>query len=134
MASMSKFVVDNKISMSAEWADRNPNMADDEWAASASHFKCILRRGAHRMTIYFSQGPAITGEPTAEHVLDSVASDAAGVEDQSFEDFCGEYGYDTDSRRAEKTYNACRKSAEKLRKFLGDEELYQDLLYKTDRL
>lgn len=31
-----------------------------------------------------------------------------------FEEFCGEFGYDTDSRRAEKIWNECIKSMEKL--------------------
>jgi hypothetical protein len=32
-----------------------------------------------------------------------------------FEEFCGEFGYDTDSRRAERMYKACQRSLDKLR-------------------
>ena len=32
----------------------------------------------------------------------------------SFSDFCNEYGYDTDSRKAYRIYKACKKQAEKV--------------------
>lgn len=39
----------------------------------------------------------------------------------SFNEFCGEFGYDEDSRKAEKTWKACKKSLEKLNKiYNGD--------------
>ena len=40
----------------------------------------------------------------------------------SFEDFCDEFGYDTDSRKAEKTYKACRKQTENLRRIFPNEK------------
>lgn len=47
--------------------------------------------------------------PQLVDVLYCLASDAQAVcFGQSFDDFCGEFGYDTDSRTAEKAYNACR--------------------------
>ena len=44
----------------------------------------------------------------------------------SFEDFCMDFGYDTDSRRAYGIYQACRRSREKLERITGLEgdELY----------
>lgn len=39
----------------------------------------------------------------------------------SFDEFCGEFGYDEDIRTAEKTWKACKKSLEKLNKiYKGD--------------
>jgi hypothetical protein len=46
------------------------------------------------MTVYFSQGPAISREPTIEDVLDCLVLDASGAD--SFEDWCAEFGYDTE--------------------------------------
>jgi hypothetical protein len=43
----------------------------------------------------------------------------------SFENFCGEFGYDTDSRKAEETYHAVVKEWAKVRKFFTDAELEQ---------
>lgn len=36
-----------------------------------------------------------------------------------FENFCSEFGYDTDSRRAEKIFKACKRSEEKLFRVTG---------------
>ena len=43
---------------------------------------------------------------------------------QSFEDFCGEFGYDEDSRSAEKVHRACEKTYAKVSKVFGD-DLYE---------
>lgn len=60
--------------------------------------------------------------PTAEEILDSLASDVSSI-DQPFEEWASEYGYDTDSRKAEKTYEACRTEYYNLRKLLGARDL-----------
>jgi hypothetical protein len=49
------------------------------------------------------------------------------------EDWCGELGYDPDSRRAERTFKAIEQQTEKLRRFLDAEGL-DDLVYHTERL
>ncbi|HEX5016584.1 MAG TPA: hypothetical protein VFX15_03240 [Actinomycetes bacterium] len=72
--------------------------------------------------------------PTAADVLDSLASDASAWENaRNFEDFANDLGYDTDSRKAEKIYNACGEVAKSLRHFLGN-AAYQALLYEVERL
>lgn len=41
--------------------------------------------------------------------------------DMTFKEFCSEFGYDEDSRRAEKTWNACVKAHDKLQRiYPGD--------------
>ena len=50
-----------------------------------------------------------------------------GCEGAQLEDWCGEYGYDSDSRKAERTYKAIHEQSEKLAGFLGS-ELYEMLL------
>ena len=40
----------------------------------------------------------------------------------TFEEFCEEYGFETDSRKAEKQFRACTRFATKLRGFFTDEE------------
>jgi hypothetical protein len=79
-------------------------------------------------------GYAHCREPEAAEILDCLASDAVSVENsRGFEDWASDLGYDPDSRKAEKTYLACVKSSERLRKFLGGYE-YRDLLWNTERL
>lgn len=124
------FISQNRISMTAEWTDHNPNMDSRDM----DHWKVTLRMGKARMTTYFSMGYGHNGkQPEAADVLSCLADDSAGVENAGdFEGFCSEFGYDTDSRKAEKTYKACQHSAARLKKFLGD-DLYQSLLWNTER-
>lgn len=112
--------------------DHNPNMEGGE---KMDHWRVTLRRpGNRKMTVYFSMGSGHNGkEPDAADVLDCLASDASGVENsQSFEDWCSEYGYNTDSRKAHRTYTICKREAERLRKFL--DAGYERLLWNTERL
>ncbi len=52
-------------------------------------------------------------------VIYSLLSDTqAGQE--SFSDFCGNFGYDEDSRKAESTWNACRENGRKFMAVVGD--------------
>lgn len=55
--------------------------------------------------------------PKLRDVLHSIASDASLAQD-SFDDFCSNLGYDTDSRKALETYLACQDNGVKLRKAL----------------
>ena len=124
------FVRRHKITMQAEMVDRNPNTPD--WT-DADHWKCRLRMGGRSLTTYFSMGFALAREPRPEDVLDCLASDATGPDQQSFEEWCSEYGYDTDSRKAERTYQTIQKQSDKLKRFLGELD-YEFLLYSTERL
>ncbi len=131
MGTMAYFVAQNNIKIACEWADRNPHMPD--WN-DANHYKCKLTMGRKQMTVYFSQGYGISHEPKTADVLNCLADDSAGVSNaRSFEEWANEYGYDTDSRKAEKTYNVCVKQAARLLSFLGN-DLYNELLWETERL
>ncbi len=131
MTTMKEFIEQNKITLTSERTDSNPNMDD---SSKMDHWKCTLRQpDGRRMTVTFSKGSGHHGEePEAAEVLDCLASDSSGIENaQSFEDWCGEYGYDTDSRKAEKIFKTCERQAEKLKAFLG--HLYKTLLWETER-
>ena len=58
-------------------------------------------------------------EPTAYGVLAGLTT--YGPED--FEDFCSSYGYDSDSRKAEKVYKAVVREFDNLKMLYSDEEL-----------
>jgi hypothetical protein len=136
MKTLQQFIRENKIRITVEYADSNPNMAaDDKWMQSATHYKCILKCGNRQMTVPFNQGVAISREPTAADILNCLASDASSIENAgSFEDWASEFGYSPDSRKAEKTYNICRKQAEQLSRLLGNTTAYETLLWNTERL
>jgi hypothetical protein len=58
-------------------------------------------------------------KPTAYDVLASITKDDPGT----FEQFCGDFGYDEDSRRAEDVYRAVVEEWKRVRRFFTDAEL-----------
>lgn len=61
--------------------------------------------------------------PELSGVLYCLLLDAEAVDHGSFEDWAGNFGYDTDSRKAEGIYRACLETGLKLRAMLGDETI-----------
>lgn len=59
--------------------------------------------------------------PTAASVLHGLLLDASAGDD-SFADWCDNYGYDTDSRKALETYLACQETAQKLAQLFTAEQ------------
>jgi len=73
-------------------------------------------------------------KPDPADILDCIASDASGTDQVGgFEDWCGEYGYDIDSRKAEAIYNEVNRQSRALRAMLGRKD-YDQLLYDVERL
>jgi len=64
---------------------------------------------------YYGGGAA--SDPTADDVVESLALDSFALS-VSFEEWCADYGYDTDSRSAEATYRACRRLGERFARLL----------------
>lgn len=92
----------------------------DDWQKHAHPYRVTLRYKRRSLTTDFFMGPANSSEPDVLSVLECLLSDAqAGA--QSFEEFCRELGYDSDSRQAEKTHRACKRMHDKMQRFLGDE-------------
>lgn len=88
------------------------------WGGPEGRF--TKRPDVRTITTGFHMGPAFEREPKAADVLHSLMLDAdTGRYCETFEDFCAEFGYDTDSRRAEQVYNACVASVEKVDAFLA---------------
>jgi hypothetical protein len=125
------FIKENHVRMEmAHWYE-NPNMIDSQ---NMDHWKCMLKCKGHQMTVYFSQGYGHNGAcPNLKDVLDCLASDSVGVENAgSFEEWAREYGYDTDSRKAEAIFNTCKIQSTKLRALLGN-DAYETLLWEAER-
>ena len=84
----------------------------------------ISRKGGGRVSFDFwnSLSAQQSGEDvTAYDVLACISSKAYCPD--SFEDFCGEYGYEQDSRKALATFKRCAAFAERLRAFFSEDEL-----------
>lgn len=83
-----------------------------------------------RGSISWEEGMEIAKEiyrPELEDVLSCIAGDAIDIErSPRFEDWADEIGFDSDSRKAERTFNVCVKMTNDLRDFFGQQ--YKRLL------
>jgi hypothetical protein len=84
------------------------------------------------MTVYFSMGRGYNGRmPEISDVLYCLASDAnvfCAPDPISFLDWASDYGYSTDSIKALRTYEACKREAKALARFLADPALVMQLV------
>jgi hypothetical protein len=69
---VSEFVAKHGITMDAKQIESRP---DGLMMDSARHFKCILKNGSKRLTVYFSQGLAWTTAPEVDDVLGSLSGE-----------------------------------------------------------
>ena len=99
---------------------RNENWKEEEYCAKK--LKCMLK------DCRYNEGVKLTKElnrkkeeaiPNAYDVLAYLTKYDPG----SFEDFCQEYGYDEDSRTAERTYFAVQKEYHELLKVFTEEQM-----------
>jgi hypothetical protein len=122
-----EFIDAHGITATSVGTAENPNISATQFDPKARHYKVLLHFGDRKMRVPFSMGSALKFKPTALDVLSCVAMDSQAVNGRTFEDWASDYGYDTDSRRAEKTYKTVIEQSERLKSFLG-EELYTALL------
>lgn len=85
-------------------------------------YEIILKRANRSFVFTFGQSIFKTEEkesPTAYDILSCFTKYDPGT----FENFCADYGYDTDSRKAEKIYNNVVKEYDNLKMLYSDKEL-----------
>lgn len=71
--------------------------------------------------------------PTLPGLLYCLALDAEGCKEKGFEEWAEDYGFDTDSRSAERTYHACIEQSRHFRKLMGgDRTLAAAILRDVD--
>ena len=80
-----------------------------EWDKDATHWRVRFQRNGATFVTEYSMGSAHGGEPQAHDVMESLLQDMDSVDGYSFEEWADSIGADSDSRKAEATYNACRK-------------------------
>ena len=109
--------------------------ADTRWYSDYIVHVCETGRYVPRATYEHVRGiwkgqpvPA----PLLTEVLYSLVMDSDVLDAGTFEQWAGDLGYDTDSRKAENIYRACLENALRLRVMIGDanlvklRELFQD--------
>ena len=97
------------------------------WRPFSSHrsdkWEVSLYRGENKIFVEFHLGEGCEGrEPELKEVIYALLNDSYAGSIR-FEDFCSEFGYDTDSRRAFATWEACKVTREKLGKLFSPDEI-----------
>lgn len=127
-----EFIVKYGIAGRAQKVAANPNM--DGMPQDSSHYIVTMERNGKKFSTPYSMGPAHNRGPQTADVLNCIASDVSGYDSaRNFEDWAANYGYDTDSRKAERIYNIIAEQSKSLKNFLG-ETGYKELCEEVERL
>lgn len=96
-----------------------PNWAKQGWIITLRY------KGKRAQFRFYGGGKSST--PTASDLIWAVAVDSTALK-ESFNDWCYEYGYDTDSVKARSTYKACQRNGLRLINLIGNEEIFSQLV------
>lgn len=110
------------IKMTCNQVDLTEKEYNDDWKKTTSKWKCILRYEGKQLTTPFYMGSALTGEPEKTDVMYSLINDALSG-DYTFEQFAHEYGYNTDSREAERIFRQCKRTHQSLERVFGEQHI-----------
>ena len=122
-----EFIAAHGLTMTAKPAGsvRKGDPEYDGWEYDA--WRCTLRHGGRSMCVTFKTGTGWAGKPpSCANVLESLALDAndfCAPTPPTFKEWASNAGYDTDSRKAEKIFRACKRQSERLKALLGVELL-----------
>ena len=107
-----------KIAATVTSARDNPHM---DTSFPRYHYAVTLHLPEADMVLPFSTGQSWTRVPDVYDVMECLWHDAVTVQAcVDFEDWAESLGFDTDSREAERRYNACLEQYDMLSKGLGN--------------
>jgi len=95
-----------------------------EWAKQG--WSIVLKYQGKRAQFRFYGGGACK-TPTASDLIWAVATDSTALE-ESFNDWCDNLGYTTDSITARSTYKACQRNGLRLINLIGNADIFSQLV------
>lgn len=125
-----EFIERTGITIEASLVDFNPNIEErDEWNKGARHFLCTLFYKDRTMEFHYTYGRLNFNNPEdeLEETLCNLSRDCYATI-VNFEEWATEFGYDTDSRKAERTYLACHKIAQNFRELFQEVDTFKTFL------
>lgn len=116
---LSTLIMQKRIEMDAAYHGKATQREPDGHTWEHYVWIITLRCGNRSMVFPYRMGLAFQGQrPTKLQVLGCVVMDAQSVVWDDFEGWCGNFGYDSDSRRAEDMYWSCEKTLRQLSRLL----------------
>jgi len=109
------FATKHGIKLIINSSEYRPYFAEDK--ESRFVFKCTLIRNKKRYTFTFGQSLAKGSEAPSMY---SILACLQKYEIGTFKNFCSEFGYNEDSRTAERTYKAVCKEYNAVSRLFGD--------------
>lgn len=109
---------------------------DDDWQHYSYTVRIHNATGQHFDSPWM-QGTGITTNPAEQvaEIVDSLISDVWSYQQASnFEDWAGEYGYDTDPRKAKKIYQQIAAMAAGVVAMFGGQDEFERVATEVDRL
>lgn len=107
-----------KLETIETWNDET--VKNDEWKRTATKYACKLTFKNQSYIFDYWMGSAHTKAPSKKDVLYSfIMDDVTGMD---FEEFCFEFGYDNDSIKALRTFEACKEQTENFYRLFNEEE------------
>lgn len=112
------FLNATSTSIISKWKEYSQHFADDK--VNRHIFRVTIKNKLGSYTFSFGQSIAQDATPpTAYDILTCLQKSDVG----SFDDFCSEFGYDTDSKKAEKIYKAVCEEYTNLCRLFSHEQL-----------
>lgn len=116
----------DKIKITSKFVKCGQYFGDDK--EERNIYKIIVEYNKNKTSFSFGDSIANTYDnkkPDKNGLLETITSDYFYTLDNypSFEDFASEFGYETDSRKAEQTYKKCIEGADKLHTVFNDSEI-----------
>lgn len=149
-ATIGAFIEKHRLKMTVLQVHENPNIQDA--VKGSGHYSCKIVGPEGELVTFYTVGPGIiklksklydrVGQgqaikmyrPPLSDVMYCLAREAMGLDiGVGFEGWAKDFGYDTDSRRAEAIYNKLHDQATCLYGLLGG-EAYLELINDTERL
>jgi hypothetical protein len=121
----------NRITSTITFGNKVPTSEQLESWKHCNPWTVTLRYQRRQYTFPFWTGTGWTSEPETFDALHCILSDASGFENSSgFEDWASDYGYDTDSRKAERIYRSVEVVYTNVKRLLGDD--FEDFMGMDD--
>jgi len=118
------FLKDRRVKFEAVYLEHGPCFDDDiKNGKERDIWRLTLRRGKHNMSVRFNNSEAKSDHGNTPPMVYDLLACLTKSDPGTFENFCGDFGYDTDSRYALKTYKAARREWAKVQRFFTDTEI-----------